>query len=62
MKLLALAEWVEVQEVLEKMDFEPLIASKLERMEPPTEEELHVMRVRLDPLGVTISDGEWIHL
>lgn len=61
MKLLALAEWVEVKDVLEKMDFEPLITPKLERMNPPTEEELDVMRVRLDPLGVTISEGKWIH-
>ena len=61
MKLLAVAEWVEVEDVLEKMDFEPMIAPRIERLAPPTEEELEVLRVRLDPGGVSIG-GKWIHL
>jgi len=61
MKLLAIAEWVEVEDVLEKMDFEPMIAPQIERLTPPTEEELEVLRVRLDPNGVSIA-GKWIHL
>ncbi len=62
MKLLAIAEWVEVKDVLEKMDFEPMIASKIERLEPPTEEELQVLRVNVDPGGGTIGEGKWINL
>jgi len=62
MKLLAIAEWVEVEDVLEKMDFEPMIADKLERLEPPTEEELEVLRVYVDPAGQTIGEGKWIHI
>jgi glutaconate CoA-transferase, subunit B len=62
MKLLSIAEWVEVKDVLEKMDFEPMIASKVSRMELPTEEELDVLRVHIDPRGQTIGAGNWIHL
>lgn len=62
MKLIAIAEWVEVEDVLAKMDFEPLIAPKVDRLKPPTEEELEVLRVHIDPTGVTISEGDWIHL
>jgi glutaconate CoA-transferase subunit B len=62
MKLLATAEWVEVKDVLEKMDFEPMIAPNLERLEPPTEEELEVLRVYIDPGGGTIGEGKWINL
>ena len=62
MKLLSIAEWVEVNDVLEKMDFEPMIAPKVTRMELPTEEELDVLRVHIDPRGQTIDEGNWIHL
>ncbi|MDD5190538.1 MAG: hypothetical protein PHE50_05795 [Dehalococcoidales bacterium] len=60
MKLLALAEWVEVNDVLEKMEFEPMIATKLERLACPTEEELQVLRVNVDPYGTAIGEGKWI--
>lgn len=62
MKLLAIAEWVEVQDVLENMDFEPMIAPKVERLEPPTEEELEMLRVYVDPRGQTIGGGKWVNL
>jgi len=62
MKLLAIAEWVEVEDVLEKMDFEPMIASKLERLELPTEEELDILRVYISPRGGAIDAGNWIEL
>jgi hypothetical protein len=42
------------------MEFEPLIADKIERMEPPTEEQLNVIRTDLDPGGLAVSRGEWI--
>jgi glutaconate CoA-transferase subunit B len=62
MKLLAIAQWVEVKDVLDKMEFEPMLAPKIERLEPPTEEELAVLRVNVDPGGGTIGEGKWINL
>jgi len=62
MTLLAIAQWVEVKDVLEKMDFEPMLAPKVERLEPPTEEELVVLRTQVDPGGGTIGEGKWVNL
>ena len=63
MTLLAIAEWVEVQDVLDKMDFEPIIASNnISRIPLPLEEELDTLRVYVDPIGKTISEGKWLHL
>jgi len=59
MRLIAMMPWVTEEEVLSKMEFEPLIADKLERMEPPTEEELTIIRSEIDPGGLTVSRGEW---
>lgn len=62
MKLLAVSEWVEVKDVLEKMDFEPMLAGQIERLAPPDEEELEILRVNVDPGGGTIGEGKWINL
>jgi hypothetical protein len=32
----------------------------VERMEPPTDEELTIIRAQIDPGGLTVSRGEWI--
>jgi len=60
MRLTAMMPWTSVEQVLSKMEFEPLIADKIERMEPPTDEELNVIRTDLDPGGLAVSRGEWI--
>ena len=60
MKLLALSPWVKIEDVLAEMDFEPVIADKLGVMEPPTEEELTILRSEVDPRGQTVGAGEWI--
>ncbi len=60
MRLTAMMPWTSMEQVLSKMEFEPLIAGKIERMEPPTEEQLNVIRTDLDPGGLTVSRGEWI--
>jgi glutaconate CoA-transferase subunit B len=60
MRLIAMMPWMTVEQVLSKMEFEPLIADKLERMEPPTDEELTIIRAQIDPGGLTVSRGEWI--
>jgi len=44
-----------VREVLEEMEFEPLVADSLEVLEPPTAEELRVMREEIDPAGMVIG-------
>ena len=59
MRLIAMMPWETKEEVLSKMEFEPLIADKLERMEPPTDDELTVIRSQIDPGGLTVSRGEW---
>ncbi len=60
MRLIAMMPWMTVEQVLSKMEFEPLIADKVERMEPPTDEELTIIRAQIDPGGLTVSRGEWI--
>ncbi|MDD4858837.1 MAG: hypothetical protein PHR56_01330 [Dehalococcoidales bacterium] len=62
MKLIGLAEWSTVDEVLSNMSFKPLIADKLEKLAPPTEEELVILRSELDPGGRTSGEGKWINL
>ena len=60
MRLIAMMPWMTVEQVLSKMEFEPLIADKVERMQPPTDEELTIIRAQIDPGGLTVSRGEWI--
>jgi len=60
MRLIATMPWMTVEQVLAKVEFQPLIADKVERMEPPTEEQLETIRTLLDPGGLAVSRGEWI--
>ena len=60
MKLLAVCPWATVDEVLEDMDFEPLVAEPLATVAPPTEEQLTVLRAKVDPRGRVIDQGKWI--
>jgi len=60
MKLLAIALWVTVEDVLAEMDFEPVMPDQVEEMAPPTEEELDILRVAIDPRGQSIDKGEQI--
>ena len=60
MRLTAMMPWTSVEQVLSKMEFEPLIADKIERMEPHTDEELNVTPTALGPGGLAVSRGEWI--
>jgi glutaconate CoA-transferase subunit B len=59
MRLIAMMPWVSEEEVLSKMDFEPLIAAKIETMQPPADEQLAIIRSQIDPGGLTVSRGEW---
>jgi glutaconate CoA-transferase subunit B len=60
MKLLAVCPWATVDEVLEDMDFEPLVAEPVTTVAPPTEEQLTVLRAKVDPRGRVIDQGKWI--
>ena len=51
-----------MKDVLDKMDFEPMVASELARVELPTEEELEILRVYIYPRGGAIDAGNWIEL
>lgn len=59
MELLGLAPWATADGVREKMEFEPLLAGKIETIAPPTQEELTVLRAEIDPTGRTIA-GQWL--
>jgi glutaconate CoA-transferase subunit B len=61
MKLIAVAPWSSVEEVLADMEFEPVVPDRVESLAPPTEEELDVLRSDIDPTGRTLG-GDWIHL
>jgi glutaconate CoA-transferase subunit B len=43
------APWTTVDEVLAQMEFRPLVADKLEVLQPPTEDELKMIRSGIDP-------------
>jgi glutaconate CoA-transferase subunit B len=59
MRLRGLAPWTTVDDVLAQMEFEPLVASKLETCALPSDEELAALRAEVDPTGRTIR-GRWI--
>ena len=60
MRLLAIAPWTTLDEVLSNMEFEPLISEPLGTVPPPTDEQLTYLRVDIEPQGTIISTGEWI--
>lgn len=62
MRLDEIAPWTTVDEVLERMSFQPLIADEVKTMTPPTEEQLELLRSHIDPAGSTLSKGEWLQV
>ncbi len=58
-RLQALAPWATVDDVVAEMEFEPLVAPTLERIDVPSEEELAALRAEVDPTGRTVR-GRWI--
>jgi glutaconate CoA-transferase subunit B len=61
MTILSIAPWSSLEDVLSDMEFEPVVPSKIETLEPPTERELDALRTQVDPSGRTIA-GDWIVL
>jgi acyl CoA:acetate/3-ketoacid CoA transferase beta subunit len=60
--LRAVSPFVTVDMVLAEMSFAPKMAPKIETLEPPTEEELTVIRSSLDVEGQTTGRGQWVEL
>ncbi len=58
--LMAISPFVTVDMVLEEMSFTPKLAAKIETLDPPTEEELEIIRTQLDTDGQTTGRGQWI--
>jgi glutaconate CoA-transferase subunit B len=54
MKLLATHPGVTVDQVVENTGFELIIPDQVEQNEPPTEEELRILREEVDPGGFYI--------
>jgi len=55
MRLIATAEGITVDYVKDNMEFEPLVADKIETLKPPTPEELRLLREVIDPDRVVIG-------
>ena len=55
MTLLGVLTGVSAAEALDEMDFKPLVASRLEILEPPTDRELTILREQIDPARTIIG-------
>lgn len=60
LRLMAVAAWTSVDEVLAQCDHKPPVAPEVSLLNPPTEEELTVYRSELDVRGQTADAGRWI--
>lgn len=60
--LMAVSPFVTVDMVLAEMSFTPKMAPKIATLDPPTEEELTVIRSSLDVEGQTTGRGQWVEL
>ncbi len=54
MTLEALNPGVQVEQVVENTGFELIIRGEVPALDPPTEQELHLLRQEIDPLGLYI--------
>ena len=59
--LLGVLRGLTTSEVLQGMEFKPLLAERLEALAPPTDDELRVLRGEIDPSGIVIR-GEKIRV
>jgi glutaconate CoA-transferase subunit B len=60
LRLDAIATWTSAEEVLEKMEFRPLMSAELGRLAAPREQELELIRADIDPGGLSTGRGEWV--
>jgi glutaconate CoA-transferase subunit B len=60
MRLDAVAPWTTVDEVLDQMEFRPLIADPMGTMNIPGDDELKMIRADIDPSGLSTGKGDWL--
>jgi glutaconate CoA-transferase, subunit B len=61
LRLRARVPWATVDEILAECEWKPLVAPEVEVIDPPTEEELQIIRTELDTRGQTMdAAGDWI--
>lgn len=61
LRLIGRMPWVSVAEILDECECRPLVADHVAVLEPPTEEELQLLRTELDVRGQTTdAAGDWI--
>jgi glutaconate CoA-transferase subunit B len=60
LRLIAIAPWVTVDEVMAECECRPHVAETIKVLEPPSDEELTVYRTELDVRGQTAGTGAWI--
>ena len=61
LRLMARVPWVSVEEILAECEWKPLVAPEVVVLEPPSEEELQLLRTELDVRGQTTdAAGSWI--
>jgi glutaconate CoA-transferase subunit B len=57
LKLLGVMKGMEIDEVIDDMGIKPLVAEEIIELDPPTKEELRVLREEIDPYGLIIAKG-----
>jgi glutaconate CoA-transferase subunit B len=61
LRLIAVAPWVTVKDVLAACQYPPIVADTMATLEGPTEQELEVLRTELDPRGQNTGErSAWI--
>ncbi|MFQ5874685.1 MAG: CoA-transferase [Dehalococcoidia bacterium] len=62
LRLIAVSPFANVEQVLSEMGFQPLIADEIEVLDPPTEEELTILRTKLDVEGQFTSPKRMVQV
>jgi glutaconate CoA-transferase subunit B len=61
LRLVAVAPWVTVEQVLAECEYAPVVSSNVSTLEGPTDEELNVLRTELDPRGQNTAErSAWV--
>jgi hypothetical protein len=60
--LMAVSPFVTLDQILAEMSFTPKMAPKIVTLDPPSEEELMIIRSQLDVEGQTTGRGRWVEL
>ena len=61
LRLIGRMPWVSVEEILDECEYTPLVAEEVKVLEPPTDEELQILRSQLDVRGQTTdAAGSWL--